>query len=216
MSRVGRGLAQLTDAFTEVALKLTATAWNTPSPCPGWTAGDVVAHVLSLESEMHGDPLPDHEPDWAALPHVTNDFSRYTEVPVDWYRSKGRDVVLAELREMSNGANKILPTLGRSHRTDGWPWRNADAPGANDPNSHPGHLDARAGHPHGSRDPGRAWQRRGLGSCRQFLSGLPYVWGKAVGAPIGSSLQLAITGPGVEFERTVVVADDGRARFLMA
>ena len=84
------------DAFTEVALKLTATAWNTPSPCPGWTAGDVVAHVLSLESEMHGDPLPDHEPDWAALPHVTNDFSRYTEVPVDWYRSKGRDVVLAE------------------------------------------------------------------------------------------------------------------------
>ena len=40
------------------------------------------------------------------------------------------------------------------------------------------------------------------------------MWGKAVGAPIGSSLQLAITGPGVEFERTVVVADDGRARFF--
>ena len=88
------------DAFADVAARLTATAWSTQSPCPGWTAGDVVAHVPSLESELHGDPVPDHEPDWAALPHVTTPFGKYTEVPVDWYRSKGRDVVLAELREI--------------------------------------------------------------------------------------------------------------------
>ena len=203
------------DAFTEVALKLTATAWNTPSPCPGWTAGDVVAHVLSLESEMHGDPLPDHEPDWAALPHVTNDFSRYTEVPVDWYRSKGRDVVLAELREIVEWRKQDLADIGED------PTELMDGPGGMrmprvrmirtrilDTWMHEQDIRTAAAIPGGLGSDG-AWVAAG-----QFLSGLPYVWGKAVGAPIGSSLQLAITGPGVEFERTVVVADDGRARFV--
>ena len=35
--------------------------------------------------------------------------------------------------------------------------------------------------------------------------------GKAVGALVGASLQLAVTGPGLEFEQTVSVGADGRA-----
>ena len=203
------------DAFTEVALKLTATACSRWRPYGGCTAGDVVAHVLSLESEMHGDPLPDHEPDWAALPHVTNDFSRYTEVPVDWYRSKGRDVVLAELREIVEWRKQDLADIGED------PTELMDGPGGMrmprvrmirtrilDTWMHEQDIRTAAAIPGGLGSDG-AWVAAG-----QFLSGLPYVWGKAVGAPIGSSLQLAITGPGVEFERTVVVADDGRARFV--
>ena len=84
------------------------------APQPGWTAGDVVAHVLSLESRMHGDPLLTTNRLGAALPHVTNDFQ-----PLHRSRSTGigadRDVVLAELREIvEDTTNKVLPTLGRS------------------------------------------------------------------------------------------------------
>lgn len=203
------------EAFADLAVCLTATAWNTPSPCPGWTAGDVVAHVLALESDMHGVPVPDHEPDWASLPHVTNAFGRYTEVPVDWYRSKGRDVVLAELREIIEWRKQDLAGLPED------PTQIMDGPGGMqlprarmirtrilDTWMHEQDVRTAAAIP-GDLGSDGAWVTAG-----QFLSGLPFVWGKAVGAPIGSSLQLAITGPGVEFERTVVVADDGRARFV--
>lgn len=203
------------DEFTDVAAGLTATAWSTQSPCPGWTAGDVVAHVLSLESELHGDPVPDHEPDWGALPHVTDPFGKYTEIPVDWYRSKGRDVVMAELREIVEWRKQDLVNVStdpdevvtgpagwqtsrdrmiRTRIFDTW--------------MHEQDIRTAAATPGGLNSDG-AWV-----AAQQLLSGLPYVWGKSVSAPVGASLQVSVIGPGIEFNRTVVVADDGRARFV--
>lgn len=203
------------DSFAALAETLTATAWSTASPCPGWTAGDVVAHTLALESELHGAPIPDHEPDWAALPHVTDPFGQYTEIPVDWYRSKGRDVVLAQLREiiawraqdLANisddpaalvtgpaGWQTNRDTMIRTRILDIW-MHGQDIRQAADL---PGDLDSDA-----------AWV-----SAEKFVSGLPFVWGKATAAPIGASLQLTLTGPGVDLERTVRVDQDARARFV--
>lgn len=203
------------DAFTEVATGLTATAWSTQSPCPGWTAGDVVAHVLSLESELHGDPVPDHEPDWGALPHVINPIGRYTEVPVDWYRSKGRDVVLAELREIVEWRKQDLadvPDDPSEIVTGPAGWQTSRERMIRtrilDTWMHEQDIRTAAATPGGlSSDGARV-------SAHQFISGLPFVWGKAVGAPVGSSLQLSVTGPGIEFDRTVTVGSDNRAGFV--
>ena len=200
------------DAFADVAARLTATAWSTQSPCPGWTAGDVVAHVLSLESELHGDPVPDHEPDWAALPHVTTPFGKYTEVPVDWYRSKGRDVVLAELREIIEWRKQDLADISDDPDETvtgpaGWQTTRTRMIRTRilDTWMHEQDLRAAAALPGGLSSDGACI------AAEQFLSGLPFVWGKAVGAPVGASLQLAVTGPGLEFEQTVSVGADGRA-----
>src|SRR5207342_3643381 len=46
-----------------------------------------------------------------------------------------------------------------------------------------------------------------------ILSVLPVHWAKAAGATAGDVLVLRVTG-GLDFERTVVVGDDGRARLV--
>lgn len=200
------------EQFTELAMTIPADQWDEPSLCPGWSVGDVVAHTLALESELHGDPLPDHEPDWAQLPHASDALSQYIERPIDWYRGLGQDVVLAELQEMTQ-------------------WRRADF--AQDATTDPDEEVLNFG---GWRMPRARMIRtrildiwihdqdiRGalgnvgdLGTdgawvtAEQLVRGLPFVWAKQVGAPVGSSVQLRVTGPGVEFIVQVVVDDAAR------
>ncbi len=201
--------------FRELAQQLSDAQWVAASPCPGWSVGDVVAHVVALESELHGDPLPDHEPDWAALPHITNDFSRMTERAVDWYRTKTQDVVVAELFEITAWRRDDLaeietdPTeivagpLGlelprdrmlRTRILDVW--------------THEQDIRTAAQIP-GGLDTDGAWVCAG-----QFVSGLPFIWGKRLGAAPGEVLDLTVTGPGVSFRRIVRVMDNGRAAFV--
>jgi uncharacterized protein (TIGR03083 family) len=208
------------DVIRDLAEELTAEQWAAASPCPGWSAGDVVAHILALESELHGSPLPDHEPDWAALPHITNATGKLTERAVDWYRAKGQDVVVAELVEITA-------------------WRHDDlaesANTATDPNeliSGPLGLELprdrmiririmdtwvheqdirTAVEISGGLRSDAAWVCAG-----QLLFGLPFVWGKKAAAPIGATLDLTVTGPGVSFERLMRVSPNGRAEFVQA
>lgn len=71
-----------------------------PSLLPGWTVGDIVAHVAALEVELSGQPLPAHEPDWGALPHADDLFSRYTEIGVDYRRGWTPAEVRSELAQV--------------------------------------------------------------------------------------------------------------------
>lgn len=208
------------DVIRDLAEELNAQQWAAASPCPGWSAGDVVAHVLALESELHGSPVPEHEPDWASLPHITSGFGQLTERAVDWYRTKSQDVVVAELIEITAWRRDDLRNEGD---------------GLGDPNEviagplglelprermirtrildtwvHEQDIRTAAGLPGGlGRD--AAWVCAG-----QFLFGLPYVWGKKTAAPIGATLDLTVTGPGVSFERIVRINANGRAEFLAA
>jgi len=50
-----------------------------------------------------------------------------------------------------------------------------------------------------------------LVTAAAFISGLPKVWGKNVGAPVGSTLGLHIIEPGIGFSTMVSIGDDGRA-----
>jgi uncharacterized protein (TIGR03086 family) len=67
-------LAERAERFTAVVDALPAAAWSAPSPCAGWTAADVLAHVVDTQRDFltgHGVVLkarPAGEPPaaWAA------------------------------------------------------------------------------------------------------------------------------------------------------
>lgn len=58
-------MAALTGPFGEVVAGLPAAAWQAPSPCDGWTAADVLHHVIATQTEflaqhdLAGQPAPD-------------------------------------------------------------------------------------------------------------------------------------------------------------
>ena len=204
------------DAWHEVMLdaRLNAddpVAWLLPTACPGWTVGDLIAHLLDIDGFLAGDPRPDHEPDWDALPHAVGRISLMTEVGVDARRGVPMEEVLAEFDSVLERRSAQL------------------AAGTDD-------LTALVLGPFGSERPlGRvlsmrtfdAWVHaqdiraaRGLPlqfdtaaariTADQLLSGLPLIWGKTLEAPAGTVLSLSISGPVVVTDLQVGVDDAGR------
>jgi uncharacterized protein (TIGR03083 family) len=204
------------DAWHEVMLDARRNAddpaaWSLPTPCPGWSVGDLIAHLLDIDGFMVGDPRPDHEPDWDALPHAVGRISLMTEVGVDARRGVPMEEVLAEFDSVLERRSAQL------------------AAGTDD-------LTALVLGPFGSERPlGRvlsmrtfdAWVHaqdiraaRGLPlqfdtaaariTADQLISGLPLIWGKTLEAPPGTVLSLSITGPAVVVDLQVGVDDAGR------
>jgi uncharacterized protein (TIGR03083 family) len=187
--------------------------WRHASVLPGWTVADVVAHVTWIERALSGHQDPAHEPDWQALPYPREGFGRITEVPVDLRRSRTREEVLAEFDEMVAEREGALRTLRASNPErvmsplgtmmpldemlamrvfDTWVHEQDIRVGVGDP----GHL-------------GTAPAHMAAGRMRGALG---FVWARRVDAPVGATLQVTVTGPGVEFTDTVVRSEDGKGR----
>jgi uncharacterized protein (TIGR03083 family) len=196
---------------TVVALGAAATdeQWQLPTPCPGWSVGDVVAHLVDIEQMMAGSPRPEHEPDWSSLPHVQADFGRFTEVGVDVRRAHAREDVLAELQEaierrrsqldaVPEGAEVIGPfgnptTMDRLLRIrifDTW--------------AHQQDIRAALGQDDGWDTPAAAV------SQEQIVRALPYVWARTVGAPEGTTVRIEMTGPVLPRDVAVTAVADGK------
>ena len=204
------------DAWHEVMLdaRLNAddpAAWSLPTPCPGWSVGDVIAHLLDIDGFLAGDPRLDHEPDWDALPHAVGRVSLMTEVGVDARRGMEMEKVLADFdsvlerrtAQLAAGTDDLTALvvgpfgsdrpLGRvlSMRTfDAW----VHAQDIRAARGLPLQLDTAAGRI----------------TADQLLSGLPLIWGKTLAAPSGTVLSLNITGPVVIADLQVSVDDEQR------
>ena len=186
--------------------------WATPSTCPGWSIADLVSHTIDLEALLAADPRPDHSPDWATLPHIDSDFGRLTEIGVDYRRPRSRQELLIELDETHARALARVESIGMDGSI---PWLRGETPvmrllsmRAFDIWMH--EQDARLA----TGDLGNL-DGPGAAEAMQYLvAGLPKVWGKGVGAPIGSVLRVVITGPGLEGDYRVRVNEDGRAAFV--
>lgn len=87
------------EAFTAMAETLSSDQWYTASPLPGWSVGDIVAHIVGIERDLLGDPLPSLDLDWSQYPHANDLFSRYTELGVITRRDAAPAEVCAELRK---------------------------------------------------------------------------------------------------------------------
>jgi uncharacterized protein (TIGR03083 family) len=207
-------LDEVWSSMAELGRSLDEAGWKTPTECPGWTVQDNLVHITALEKFILGDPLPSEDvPD--DLPHVKNDIGRSNERWIESRRSwSGADALeefvgvtgdrLAQLRDLDDdgfaadswtpmGPGTVAQLLG-FRVFDSWV-HEQDMRRAVD---RPGNLDSLAA-------------RFATG---MMLGVLPYVVGKKVGAPDGSTVVLALTGPIVT--TTAVATTDGRAHPLDA
>lgn len=198
-------------AVTRLGRDLTAQEWDLPTECPGWSAGDVVRHLAGVESFLAGHPLPRHQPDWAALPHVTNDVGRFTELGVDVRRGEAAAATCDELDALTDerlaqlmaldplaldtqvpgllGSPVPLDTLLRIRIFDIW--------------THEQDIRRATGRPGGLDAPAAQV------SAAQMLAALPRVLAKALDASPGDVLAVVVDN-GLAFTRTATVAADGR------
>ena len=200
--------------FIDLVTPLSQAEWDVPTALPGWSVGDIVAHIGWLEGLLIGEYDAPHEPDWSSLPHAQSDFGRLTEIPVDLRRSWTREAVLIELAdrvarrtvELEQGphdpAHEVMGPFGpaplgrvlRMRTLDTW----VHEQDIRDALGRPGHLDTMGAQ----------------ATASQLLPGLGKVWAKLAGAQSGQVLDVRITGGGIEGGATVVVDDDGRARIV--
>lgn len=200
--------------FIDLVTPLSQEEWDAPTALPGWSVGDVVAHVGWIEGMLIGEIDPPHEPDWSSLPHAVTDFGKITEVPVDLRRSWTREAVLVELAdriarrtaELESGPRdatiEVMGPLGRAPLGRVLRMRTLDTwvheQDIRDALDRPGHLDSLGAQ----------------ATASQLLPGLGKVWAKLAGAQPGQVLDVRITGPGIDGGAIVTVGDDGRARVV--
>ncbi|BAJ29657.1 MULTISPECIES: maleylpyruvate isomerase family mycothiol-dependent enzyme [Kitasatospora] len=203
---------QSIESISELLAPLPTDAWNRATECAGWSVRDVVSHIIGVESELLGDPRPIH-----ALPrdlrHVTDEFTRYMELPVDKRRcwtpveitSELEYTVIRRSRALRNAKQqpddlvrfpagplaRDVPyaTLLRLRAFDVW----AHEQDLRRALRVPGNLDSPA-----------------AVVTRDWLIGtLPKQVAKLAGAPIGSTVAFDVAGA-LPFQRTVRVGADGR------
>ncbi|MEU8897097.1 maleylpyruvate isomerase family mycothiol-dependent enzyme [Nocardia sp. NPDC048505] len=109
-------LAQQWDALAALVADLPEDRWRTPSPLPGWTVFDVLAHVVGTESWLLGEQPPAHDPmrpktDVRTLPHVRNEVAVLNEIWVDRLRPLPGARLLALFREVTDRRHAALGAL---------------------------------------------------------------------------------------------------------
>ena len=198
-------------AVSELGKRLDLARWEAPTECPGWTAGDIVRHLSWVEALLAGRPETEHEVDWSRHPHVQGDFGRLTETGVDVRRTHLQDDVCAELDGLIDlrlsqvlslepltldtevmgvfGRPVPLQSLLRIRILDSW--------------THEQDMRRAARLPANLASPGAQV------SAAQMARSLPFVLARNVGAPVGTTMRLTVTGA-IAFERWAGIDEDAR------
>ncbi|MCD0482159.1 maleylpyruvate isomerase family mycothiol-dependent enzyme [Streptacidiphilus sp. ASG 303] len=200
------------ESVSELVAPLPEGQWNRATECPGWSVRDVVSHVIAMECELLGDPRPIH-PLPRDLRHVTSEFTRYCEVPVDKRRCHTAPEMTAELeytvirrsralRNAKHGPDdEVRLPLGPFSRQV--PYRELLRHRAFDVWVHEQDLRRALGQPGHLGSPGA------LVASDLLVEGLPKVVARRAGAPAGSTVAVEVHGA-VEFACAVRVDAGGR------
>ena len=204
------GLFATWDSIDAILSGLTPDQWQAPTALPGWSVHDVVAHVMGTEMMLSGIPLPEagaEKPD-----HVHNEIGALNERWVEHLRAESPEAMLASYRDTIAKRKAAL----RAMSDDEWNTVTLTPAG---PDSYGRFMRVRTFdcwvHEHDIRDAlslpagddayGGADARLALD---EMASSMGFVVAKKGGAPDGSRVELALTGP---LARTIRVAVDGRA-----
>lgn len=198
-------------SIEELCSTLGDEEWKAETDCPGWTVQDQVAHLAGNESRLLGRPEPDHEP--ADVSHTRNPMGESNEVQVDYRRSWSPQEVLDEFREVTGERLKQLrdmsdedfqaeswTPIGQGTVADFLGIRIFDAwvheQDIRRATGRPGHLDGPVAEH----------------ALDRIASAMPFVVGKKVGPPDGTTVVFEITGP--VSETVAVGISDGRGERL--
>jgi uncharacterized protein (TIGR03083 family) len=185
--------------------------WSKPTDLPGWNVRYVAAHMAHLESDLAGNPQA--QVDVPEAPHITSPMGVFTESGPLARASWSTDQIIDEFESSAAKRHEALlammpldpkaPGDGFA-RLAGWNWETLLGNRVFDLWTHQQDIRRAVDRPGGLAGPGGAHGLRHLGRS------LPFVLGKKVGAPAGTSVVLDITGehPAV---LAAAVGDDGRA-----
>jgi len=213
--RIVAALDEVWSSVADLGADLTEAEWDTPTALPGWSVRDNVAHMLGTESMLAGRPAPEvSDEEVAAAGHVRNEIGASNERTVVAWRGRTGAELLAAFREVTAERSAALHAMSAADfAAPSWTpagqatygrfmqirvfdcWMHEQD--VREALGRPGHLDGAA--------PAVA-----LAEVEQALG---YLVGKRAGAPDGTSVTFALTGPvGRDFH----VAVDGRAQVVDA
>jgi len=196
--------------------ELDETDWAKPTDLPGWTVRYIAAHLAHLESELAGNPQ--QQVDVPEAPHIKSPMSVFTEsgpiARADWTT----DEIIDELETSAAKRDDLLrammpldPTAPGDGlaRLAGWDWATLLSNRVFDQWMHQQDIRRAVDKPGGLAGPG------GAHALAVFARGIPFVIGKRVAPPPGTTVVLNITG---EQPATLgaTVGEDGRATRLDA
>jgi uncharacterized protein (TIGR03083 family) len=193
--------------------QMRAVGWDLATDCPGWTVKDQLSHLVGIERMLLGDPAPpplDEVPD-----HVTNAFGEINEAWVEARRPVPGGEVLAEFVETTNRRLDALRGMPMATFDEvGWspvgevPYREFMETRILDSWAHEQDIRRALGRPGGRNGVGEAMT---LDRCDRAM---PYVVGKRVAPPDGTSVLFAVVG--VMGRQVNVRVSDGRASLMPA
>ncbi|MEV0948214.1 maleylpyruvate isomerase family mycothiol-dependent enzyme [Rhodococcus sp. NPDC049939] len=200
------------EALDQVLSPLTGDAWFTPTPLPGWTVHDVVAHLIGTESLLEGIPAPHTSIDVRSLGHVRNEMGAFNEQWVEGLRGCAGWEMLEKFREITARRRVELARM-----TDEMLAAETTTPVG--PAPYLRFMRIRVFdcwmHELDIRDalgvPGEEGDRRANIAFMEIGDAVGYLVGKRGKAPDGSRITLELTGP---LARDIHVVVDGRARVV--
>jgi uncharacterized protein (TIGR03083 family) len=193
-----------------LARELTDDEWSAPTDLPVWTVFDTVAHVVALEDELAGRPVPSSIHDWSRFPHVTTPFQQYTEVGVEARRGMPPQELVAELADLVEERSRQLASTPETPDAEMRGPAGMVGPVSRVMGTRT--LDMWAHEQDVRRATGRPPRMVGPAaeaSLRRMVEALPIVVAQQAEAPAGSVVRVVVTGePGASV--TVRVDAEGR------
>jgi uncharacterized protein (TIGR03083 family) len=188
--------------------------WGLPTDLPGWDVRAVAAHLAHLESVLAGNPQEQVEV--ADAPHVRGVMGRFTEegplARSAWPTTRIVDELESSVAQRYAALSTDPPTDPTAPAPGfagllGWSWETLLSNRPLDLWMHEQDIRRATGRPGGLDSPAAAHV------ARVFARSLPYVLAKSVGAPVGTSAVLVVSGAWPQ-SHAAVVGDDGRGRAL--
>lgn len=203
------------DAFRvlgDLCSSLTPEEWALPTDLPGWSVQDNLSHIVGTESIILGHKAPDHDP--GSKPWIRNPIGAGNEVQVDFRRYWPPTKVLEEYQEVTGARIKAIRAMtDEDLAAESWtpvgPGTVADllAVRVMDVWVHEQDIRRAVGRP-GSLEGPVAEHAFG-----RHAGAMPYVVGKKVAPPDGTTVVFEVTGPA---GGTIAVGVAGRAKRLDA
>jgi uncharacterized protein (TIGR03083 family) len=94
-------LAEVWASLDDLLTGLDGDEWRRPTPLPGWSVQDNVAHIVGTEAMLAGEDGPGTEIDRDTSVHVRNDIGVFNEQWVEAMRPMAPAAVLARFRELT-------------------------------------------------------------------------------------------------------------------